>query len=221
VIAELLPASVITVSVDPAAVTEGELMAAELAAIERAVPKRRREFAAGRHCSRLALARLGIEGFPILPGPRREPLWPSGIVGSITHCDSFAAASVARAGELRSIGVDAEPAGPLPEGVGPIVCSPDELRWVARRAGDGVAWDKLVFSAKESVYKAWFPLTKRWLDYQDVAVELDPATGRFLAVPRFSAPPVLGPQFKGFDGRFAVSDHHVFTAVTIAGAAVG
>src|SRR5262245_27478480 len=77
--------------------------------VERAVAKRQAEFACGRRCARRALAMLGIENFPLVPGPHRAPLWPSGVVGSITHCTDLCAAVVARAGRIQSLGLDAEP----------------------------------------------------------------------------------------------------------------
>jgi len=84
-------------------------------AVARAVGKRRREFATARFYARTALARLGLDPAPIVPGPRGEPGWPAGVVGSMTHCAGYRAAAVARAEDVLTIGVDAEPDEPLPE----------------------------------------------------------------------------------------------------------
>jgi 4'-phosphopantetheinyl transferase EntD len=157
-----------------------ELFPAEAALLARAVEKRRTEFTAGRVCARRALSRLGIAPTPLLAGPNREPLWPAGVVGSITHCEGYRAAVVARARDVLSIGIDAEPNGPTPDGVFERISLPAEGAWVraATRATPGVHWDRLLFCAKESVYKAWFPLAGRWLGFEDALITLDtdPAT---------------------------------------------
>jgi 4'-phosphopantetheinyl transferase EntD len=94
--------------------------------IRRAVAKRRNEFATVRHCARAALARLGIASRPLLPGPRGAPTWPEGVVGSLTHCDGYRAAAVARSTDLRTLGIDAEEHLDLPVGVLDLVSSPTE-----------------------------------------------------------------------------------------------
>ena len=110
---QILPPAVAVVE------TFGDLPGATLfpeeeAAIARAVPKRRREFATGRGCARAALNRLGEPPVPILRGPQGAPLWPAGVVGSITHCDGYRAAAVARTSDIATVGLDAEPDKPLP-----------------------------------------------------------------------------------------------------------
>lgn len=152
-----------------------ELFPAEEALLARAVEKRRREFTAGRVCARRALSRLGVAPAPLLAGPNREPLWPAGVVGSITHCEGYRAAVVARATDVLSIGIDAEPNGPTPDGVFERISLPAEGTWVhaAARTTPEVHWDRLLFCAKESVYKAWFPLAERWLGFEDALITLD------------------------------------------------
>jgi 4'-phosphopantetheinyl transferase EntD len=180
--------------------------------VARAVEKRRREFTAGRTCARRALERLGWPDFPIVTGPRREPLWPPGVIGSITHCPGYCAAVVARRSDLRSVGIDAELSAPLPEGVAAMVCTAGERRWTESLPGDH--WTTLVFSAKESIYKAWYPVTERWLDYLDAELTVD--AGRGLLSARILVPvePGLFPRAE-MEGRFAVSDERVFTAITV------
>ena len=85
-----------------------DLFAQEAVAVDRAVPRRRAEFAAGRRCARAALARIGIPPAPLLRGEDREPLWPDGAVGSITHCAGYVAAAVAATEVMLSVGIDAE-----------------------------------------------------------------------------------------------------------------
>src|SRR6185369_16867773 len=98
----------------------------EEAVVSQAVERRRREFVTGRACARRALAALGVPPAPLLPGPRREPLWPAGVVGSITHCEGYRACAVARDTAIASIGIDAEPNAPLPDGVLRLVSLPEE-----------------------------------------------------------------------------------------------
>ena len=164
----------------------------EEALLARAVDKRRREFATARDCARGALAALGVAPVPILRGERGAPQWPPGIVGSITHCAGYRAAAVARASDVLTIGLDAEPDEMLPDGVLGSVSLPGErerLRDLAA-AAPGTCWDRLLFSAKESVYKAWFPLTGRWLGFEDADITIDAADGTFEARLLTAAPMV-------------------------------
>jgi len=160
-----------------------ELFPAEAAVVARAVAKRRAEFATVRWCARAALARLGVPARPILPGDRGAPGWPDGVVGSMTHCDGYRAAAVARRSEVSTIGVDAEPAAPLPDGVLEAIALPAELAMVRSLAAreSPVHWDRLLFSAKESVYKAWFPIAGTFLQFEEAQLVFDPQAHTFTA----------------------------------------
>ena len=188
----------------------------EEAVIARSVDKRRREFATARACARRAMATLGLPPVPVLPGERGAPAWPPGVVGSMTHCDGYRAAAVALEEKVRTVGVDAEPNGPLPDGVLEAIALPAEIEWL-ERVGDsyGVCWDRLLFSAKESVYKAWFPLTRRWLDFEEAVVTPDPAEGTFAARLLVPGPVVEGRTLTGFAGRWMVDRGLVATAITV------
>lgn len=185
--------------------------------VARAVDKRRTEFATARRCAREALARHGFAPAPLLTGERGQPLWPTGMVGSITHCAGYRAAAVARAADLGSVGVDAEPHHPLPGGVLDAIALPTELARLRTLAGShpGVCWDRVLFSAKESVYKAWFPLARRWLDFTEADLAFDPAAGTFSARVLIDAPRYGDIALSRFDGRFAASADLVVTAVTV------
>ncbi|WP_128375763.1 4'-phosphopantetheinyl transferase family protein [Streptomyces cavernae] len=224
-IEELLPDSVVAVETfcaeaaqDAEGIDEVILFPEEQAVVAKAVEKRRREFAVVRRCARSAMEKLGIPPQPILPGERGAPRWPSGLIGSMTHCEGYAAAALARSADLASLGVDAEAHLPLPEGVMEAVALPAEQERHDRLSVEhpAVHWDRLLFSAKESVYKAWFPLTGRWLDFAEADIEISPDTGRFRA--RLLVPgPVVGDARLGhFDGRWSVRDGLVSTAVTVA-----
>ena len=197
--------------------SEDSLWPAEREVVSRAVTKRRVEFATVRACARAALSELGVPPGPILPGPRGAPAWPAGIVGSMTHCSGYRAAAVASDRFAASLGIDAEPHGPLPEGVLEAIARPEEHEWLARLGADapGVHWDRLLFSMKESVYKAWFPLTGSWLDFDGASITVDPSAGAFTAVLQVPGPVLDGRELTTFTGRFSTSDTLVLTAIAV------
>ncbi len=186
--------------------------------IARAVESRRREFITSRRCARQALARLGFPPAPILAGARREPRWPDGAVGSITHCDGYRAAAVARTTDLAGLGIDAEPHGPLPAGVLDLVTTADERDRLLDLSRDHpeTHWDRLLFSAKESVYKAWYPLTARWLGFQDARLVFDPDTHTFTAHILIDGTRTgSGAPLTELAGRYTVARALVVTAVAV------
>jgi 4'-phosphopantetheinyl transferase EntD len=222
VIGELLPQTVVTVEAYGDEGADAPLFPEEAALVARAVAKRRREFAAVRSCARRAMEKLGVPPQPVLPGERGAPRWPAGLAGSMTHCDGYCAAALVRAADLASLGIDAETHGPLPEGVLSAVALPSEaerLRHLAAQRSD-VHWDRLLFSAKEAVYKAWFPLTGKWLDFTEAEIDLSAASGdrprgtfrATLLVPG----PRLGDRRLGyFDGQWTTDRGLVATAVAV------
>jgi 4'-phosphopantetheinyl transferase EntD len=193
------------------------LFAPEVASIAKAVEKRRREFTTVRACARRALAALGVERQPLVPGERGAPAWPPGVVGSMTHCAGYRAAAVAWSADVAALGVDAEPHGPLPHGVLDVVTDPaerDRLAALARQ-DPSVHWDRLLFSAKESIYKAWFPLTFRWLGFEEAELVIHPARRTFIGHLRTCGPSVGGHRLRALHGRWTVRDGLVVTAVAI------
>jgi len=179
-----------------------------------AAPGTRRRFAASRACAHEALEALGLPPAPVLRGPAREPVWPPGVVGSITHCAGYGAAAVAPAADFAAVGIDAEPHLPLPPGLLTKVARPEE-RALTREPGGDPCWDRLLFSAKESVYKAWFPLTGAWLGFQDARVRLGPRPGTFSARLLRPGPVVDGVRVQSFAGRYLLADGLVVTAIAI------
>jgi 4'-phosphopantetheinyl transferase EntD len=193
---------------------EATLFPEERAVIARAGDKRRREFTTVRACARDALAELAIAPAPVLPGASGAPQWPPGLIGSMTHCEGYCAAAVARQTDLASVGIDAEPQGPLPEGVLDAICVPDDVAGLDAVARTGVAADRLLFSAKEAVYKAWFPLAQRWLGFDDATVALRP-DGTFTARLFVDGLVDRGRRLAGFEGRWMAARGLVITAVTV------
>jgi 4'-phosphopantetheinyl transferase EntD len=233
------------------------LIPEEERALGRSVAKRRREFATVRACARRALGRLGIAPVPIVPGERGAPQWPAGVVGSMTHCEGYRAAAVALATDIVTIGVDAEPHEPLPDGVLHAISRPVERLRLAALTADrlttdplttdpltadaltggavtagavtagavtagavtagapGPCWDRLLFCVKEAVYKAWFPLTHRWLGFEDVDVTIHRA-GTFDARLLVPGPIVDGTQLRGFTGRWLATDGLAIASIVLA-----
>jgi 4'-phosphopantetheinyl transferase EntD len=209
----LLPPEVASVAVcgdDPSSY----LLEQEAIQIGKPTASRLREFTTARTCARRALIRLGLAESPIPCGLKREPIWPRGVVGSITHCRGYRAAAVAMQCNILTIGIDAELHEPLPPEVLTGVATPEERSWL-QCAPAGVHWDRLLFSAKENVYKAWFPLTRDWLGFQDAQVTFIPGRGLFYAKLLVLPPMISGFTLDGFAGRFLIRDGFVLTAIAL------
>jgi 4'-phosphopantetheinyl transferase EntD len=216
-IAELLPEAIAAVDTREERL-DIELFPQELAALERAVEKRRREFITARACAREALALLGLPPSPIVNGERGQPLWPAGVLGSITHCDGYRACALARAGgELVGLGIDAEPNEPLPDGVLGELARAEELAQLAglARTVPDIQWNRLLFSAKEAVYKVWFPLARCWLGLEDATVAFDAAARTFRVRLLKPWPAQVGSLPPVLQGRWLARDGLLLTAIAL------
>ena len=213
---EILPASVASAWTTEEWI-EAPLYVEESLALGRAVDKRRREFVTGRACARQALARLGFGPCSVPSGPRGEPVWPQSVVGSITHCRGYVACAVASRELVGAVGIDAEPHEALDEGILPEIVTPAENERLTdlSAAWPDVRWDRVWFSAKEALYKAWFPLTRRWLGFHDADLTVDGATGRFVAQLLVPGVCVNGESISSFSGRWLVRDRLTLTAVIV------
>jgi 4'-phosphopantetheinyl transferase EntD len=216
VIEELLPPAVVAVDTRED-LLDVELFPEERAALGQAVEKRRREFTTARACAREALVRLGLPPSAIATGARGEPCWPEGVVGSLTHCAGFRACALARASDLAGVGIDAEPHAPLPEGVLEEIARAEERPALAElaRVEPAVHWDRLLFSAKESVYKVWFPLARCWLGFEDATLTLDPMEGTFDARLLVPWPVGAGAMPSVLRGRWLVRQGLVLAAIAL------
>lgn len=132
--------------------TDLELFGQEEATLAHASPERLAEFRTARSCAREALRMLGEATTSIPVGVDRAPVWPAGIVGSITHCVGYRAAVVAKREHVLAVGVDAEPDAPLPPGVAEATLTAGETA-ATRDLPAGINWDRLLFSAKEAIFK--------------------------------------------------------------------
>jgi 4'-phosphopantetheinyl transferase EntD len=182
----------------------------------RAVPKRVQEFAAGRLCARKALAELGVRNFPVEVASDRQPVWPPGVVGSITHTEGFCAAVAADKKILSAVGLDSELAGSVKHELWRNLFRGSEVPWLnSLPPSQQAAAATMLFSAKEAFYKCQYPLTREWLNFHDVWVEV-PAWGagqgvfnihanRGIAFERHAALPL--------QGRFILHDSFVTAGV--------
>lgn len=158
--------------------TRPALHAQEIAATARMTGTRRREFTAGRSAARAAMAALGLPACPVPMDPDRAPRWPKGLCGSISHTRTAAVALVSREADAPGLGVDIEEDTPLEADLWNTVLTATEQAWLAGfSAPDQGRIAKAVFSAKEALYKAQYPLTGQMLTFHDV--QLAPARNGF------------------------------------------
>jgi 4'-phosphopantetheinyl transferase EntD len=186
--------------------------------IAKSVAKRRNEFITVRYCARLALEELGVPPVPILKGEKGEPCWPDGVVGSLTHCEGYRGAAVGRNDTVRSVGIDAEPHDVLPNGVLDAISLPDERAELGALPA-ALHWDRILFCAKEATYKAWFPVTRRWLGFEDahITFTVDGAgtTGGFESRILIDPAALSGPPLTSLRGRWSVRDRLALTAIVL------
>ena len=155
------------------------LFADEEAIVAKAGLKRRGEFRAGRHFARVALGQIGGPAGAILARAERDPIWPAGFVGSISHTDGHAIAVAAPAGVFGGVGVDFEPYSALDASLAALVCRAEERLQAAAFDGVGIDHAMLCFVAKEAYFKAVFPTRRRFLEFHDVTVAFDIDQSRF------------------------------------------
>lgn len=147
---------------------EQALLDAEAASITSPVVALRRASGAARIVARQLLAQLGHSGVPLPRGASGAPVWPESIAGSLAHDDQVAVAAVGMKRDLHGVGIDVEPAVALPPDMLRLVATPQELRRIA----DDPLRGKLLFAAKEAVYKAVYPLDRVFLEFGDIEVDL-------------------------------------------------
>jgi 4'-phosphopantetheinyl transferase EntD len=197
------------------ALVDDALYAAEREIVANAVAKRRAEFGVGRLCARRALAALGVAEGPILANRDRAPVWPDGVVGSITHTHGYCAAVVARASAARSLGLDAERDVALKASLEEDVCTPSERAWLDRQPrSERGRLGILFFSAKEAFYKCQHPITGTFLSFADVdiALRLESATFEVTGVRKTGSE---WSSVRGVRGRFVRGEGLVVTAATL------
>jgi 4'-phosphopantetheinyl transferase EntD len=113
------------------------------------------------------------------------------------------------------LGIDAEPHQPLPEGIVELIADGNERRSLTQLAATdpSIAWDRLLFSAKESIYKAWFSLAGTWLDFTECELSVQAHNQTFAGNLLIRGPNIGARTIERFNGRWAILDHHIITAV--------
>jgi 4'-phosphopantetheinyl transferase EntD len=146
------------------------LLHEEMASLSFPAIERRRASGAARRVARELMNSMGFAGLPILRSTFGAPIWPAGVVGSMAHDDRIAVAAVGlRRRDLDAVGIDIEPATPLPPDMLELIATPRERR---RAIADNALGAKLLFVIKEAVYKAAYPLDHEFLDFHDIEVDL-------------------------------------------------
>ncbi len=146
----------------------------------RAVAVRRVLFALGRAAARDALGELGVHGVAVPRGADGAPIWPEGIVGAISHTRDVAVAVAGSRTDYMGLGVDLEELDRgIREDIARLVCRPSEVDWV--RGGKGTDRLLMLFSAKESIFKALYPIQRVWLGFSDAELTWDAERGLFVA----------------------------------------
>jgi 4'-phosphopantetheinyl transferase EntD len=177
-VSSLFPGGIVAVDTN-CPISPRYLFKEEAMCIDGAVEKRRVEFAAGRVCARRALAEIGFADAPIMQSPLRDPIWPKGATGSISHTDGYCVAVVGRSNLYDGIGVDTEVIGRLELNLWRTVFRAEEIDCLSRLHGPYQAEvATAMFSAKEAFYKCQFAITRSWLGFNDVRVEVSASTFR-------------------------------------------
>lgn len=175
---------------------EDALLPAEQIGFGASVQKVRRQSGAARILARDLLERLGIRDVAIPRSESGAPIWPPGVVGSLAHDGSVAVAAIADARRFAALGIDVEPADPLPPGLVELVATPVERG----RYSSAVLHSRVLFVVKEAIYKALNPTDGVFLEFQDVEVDLLSnvgwtRTGRTIAIAFSSCPRVIALSF--------------------------
>ena len=174
--------------------------------LPRATPARKVEFAAGRHAARMALRAIGLPAVAIPHGADRAPIWPDGVIGSITHTTTACLAVALRIGPVRGIGIDLEPAAPLDQGLWGTILLPQEQDALLHlpQPDRGLAALR-IFCAKEAVFKAQYPLTRALVGFEVVQVRVsgDHFSGTF----QTAIPPLA--KGDSVQGHFVQTDGHI------------
>jgi 4'-phosphopantetheinyl transferase EntD len=210
VIEQILPASVATAesfqhnSIEMPSAAEGVVMKSGT-------------FSAVHACVQEALRRPVLPPFSSPSGLSAAPRWPAGMIGSITHCAGYRGAAAALRADALLLGIDAEPNEALSDNgmLGLIACGEErqQLEQLAANISD-VCWDRLLLSAKLSVYKAWFPRANWWENLKSARIVIDAYAGTFIADLLSPGPAVDGSPITEMRGRWLA--HREFLMTTIA-----
>ncbi len=176
--------------------------------------KRRREFAAGRAAARAAMSSLGLPAAAVPSGADRAPVWPAGLCGSVSHCDSGCLALTGLQTRWTAIGIDLEPALPLPEKLIPAIAADAEREMLESTGpGQSALMARVLFSAKEAAFKAQYTRSRQFIGFKGAELRFGPDQGQFTITLNVSAPP-FG-KGAALAGRYVIGAGHIITLVTL------
>ncbi|MEC9376162.1 MAG: 4'-phosphopantetheinyl transferase superfamily protein [Pseudomonadota bacterium] len=183
------------------------LLEGEINQTDGMIDKRKNDFIHGRYCARKALMKLGKDAEAIYVGKNREPIWPEGVTGSISHSEEIALAVVAHKYNIDSIGIDIESSVPLEADLAKMILRSDEKEW------SDPTESKILFSIKESIYKCIFPQLGFFVDFQEMKVLKSELAGSFLAAPQTKE---INAGLSGqICGRYLILDRFVISSAWI------
>ena len=211
---QLLPDCVVVVE-GPIAGEPNSLWPEEVAFVEKAVEKRRKEFACGRDFARRCFCALGVPPGPLPANSNRSPRWPDGLVGSITHTNTYCAVAVARRTEVQALGIDVEDVSRLRPDLLPYVLTQHELTASLQELGPQAQQrvGAVLFSAKEAFYKCVHGIAQTTLRLSDIEIELDQGSEAFQVRLPATSPPFGTGQL--FTGRYIYDGGRVATAMAL------
>lgn len=178
--------------------------------IATASDKRKYEFSTGRWCAKNALNEVGIDDFPILSGKNREPIWPQGVSGSITHCKDICGTAISNSPRILSIGFDIENIKKFRETIENHICTNDELIWLDKQSSRGRhELILLLFSIKESLYKCTYSLNHSKPGFKDYSIIPD------LAASTASLSSSSKRQLEGLSIKYHITKKHIYTSAIV------
>ena len=181
------------------------LAESEQSCVTQAVQSRRAEFSTGRFLAADGLRELGVGAFPLERGSHNEPIWPPGIVGSISHSSGVCVVAMARTQDMKFIGIDVESSTANVTKISELILTPGEYRYEAMCESVTLAdLTRITFCAKEAIFKGVFPLVARFVDFKEVALEIDAGTQTFVA--RAGDDGRLDQVLRTGIGRFTIAD---------------
>jgi 4'-phosphopantetheinyl transferase EntD len=189
----------------------------EHAAIAHAVAGRRQEYMAGRVCARQALKQLGVAAGPLRKLPDGSIAWPEGVVGAVSHSETWCGAAVARRAETAGIGLDIETTARIGEKLWRRILTPEERSWVAGQpAAEMQQWAALMFSAKEALYKCIAARVQPRIGFMNAVIVPGPPSQSFKV--RLNEPVAAQlPRGMNLRGRFFFHAGSVFSGLVLAG----
>lgn len=186
----------------------------ESRAMARATPARQAEFAAGRAAARHALRVIGMVPYAIPMGTDRAPVWPNGVVGSITHHEGRCISVVARRSSLSGLGLDLAALDPLAKDLWPTILTDNDRNWLSDQQKPlQTGYAQMIFSAKEATYKALYPQSRRIVGFDAMDIAPDLARNRFTATLRIP----FGPHRAGrrLEGQLFCRDGLICTLMAL------